>query len=273
MNNRIQIPASPRLGCIETNFFAYTQLRRKRTVTLGETAAALGLSATQEKYLLHRLNRAGLIVRVRNGLYLVPPQIPPGGRWSPGEAAAITSLFEDNGGRYQLCGPNAFYRYGFDDQVPNSVFIYNNRIYGERTIGSINLILIKVDEKRLGGTETVESSDGYSLVYSSRARTLVDAVYDWSRFNGIPRAYEWIRSELSTRPRIAGDIVSAALQFGNQGTVRRIGFVLERNGVARTLLRRLKGRVTNASSAVALVPSRSRTGTLCKTWGIIDNAP
>ena len=36
-------------------------------------------------------------------------------------------------------------------------------------------------------------------MYSSRARTLVDAVYDWSRFGSLPRAYEWVRADLKKK--------------------------------------------------------------------------
>ena len=76
------------------------------------------------------------------------------------------------------------------------MYVYNNREWGDRRIGSVALTLIKVADKRLGDTEIVQTSEGSKAVYSSRARTLLDAVYDWSRFNTLPRAYEWIRKEL-----------------------------------------------------------------------------
>ena len=50
------------------------------------------------------------------------------------------------------------------------------------------LTLIKVADKRLGSTDKVETAEGQTAVYSSRVRTLLDAVYDWSRFNSLPRA-------------------------------------------------------------------------------------
>ena len=115
----------------------------------------------------------------------------------PGQA--ITALMDDCGGRYQICGPNAFNRYGFDDQIPNRLYAYNNRISGDRKIGQVEMTLIKVDDERLGATETTTVPEGPTLVYSSRARALVDAVYDWSRFDGIPAAIDgfgtnWQRS-------------------------------------------------------------------------------
>ena len=137
--------------------------------------------------------RGGLIARVRPGLYLVPAQLPLGGAWSPDEILALNTLMEDRQGRYQICGPNAFNRYGFDEQIPTRVYAYNNRISGERSIGAVALTLIKVADGRLGDTEEVRTRKAGPAVYSSRVRTLVDAVYDWSRFNSLPRAYDWIR--------------------------------------------------------------------------------
>ncbi len=138
---------------------------------------------------MSRLSRGGLIARVRQGLYLVPPQLPLGGAWTPGEALALNALMEDRGGRFQICGPNAFNRYGFDNQIPNRIYAYNNRISGKRAIGSVLLMLIKVANDRLGETEEAILG-GERVLYSSRVRTLVDAVYDWSRFNSLPRGYE-----------------------------------------------------------------------------------
>jgi hypothetical protein len=46
----------------------------------------------------------------------------------PDEALALNALTEDRRGRYQICGPNAFSRFGFEEQVPTRVYGYNNRI-------------------------------------------------------------------------------------------------------------------------------------------------
>ena len=159
--------------------FAYVQLRGLPTVRVGELRGPLRLSAIQERKLLNRLAKAGLIVRVWRGLYLVPPRLPLGGKWSPNEALALSTLMANQKGQYQICGPNAFNRYGFDDQVPTRVYAYNNRVSGERAIGAVALTLIKVADERLGDTDEVRTPDGVTTVYSSRVRTLVDAVYDW----------------------------------------------------------------------------------------------
>ena len=73
------------------------------------------------------------------------------------------------------------------------------------------MTLIKLTDARLGETEVVQTPDGIEVAYSSRARSLVDAVYDWSRFNSLPRGYGWIRAELSREPAMATEIVRIAL--------------------------------------------------------------
>ncbi|MGO8748768.1 MAG: type IV toxin-antitoxin system AbiEi family antitoxin domain-containing protein [Thermoguttaceae bacterium] len=90
-----------------------------QTVRTGELVGALGITPQQERELLSRLARRSLIARVRRGLYLVPPRLPPGGKWSPSEFLSLTTLMEDQGGRYQVCGARAFHRYGWDNQIPN----------------------------------------------------------------------------------------------------------------------------------------------------------
>jgi predicted transcriptional regulator of viral defense system len=165
-----------RLGRQEAQMLAYLQMRKQRVVRTGELTVPLRLSRLQERELFRRMARGSLIARVRPGLYLVPSQLPLGGSWTPDEALALSTLLEDQQGRYQICGPNAFNRYGFDEQVPTRVYAYNNRISGERSVGAVALTLIKVADERLGDTDEVRTSDGALAVYSSRGRKLGDAV-------------------------------------------------------------------------------------------------
>jgi predicted transcriptional regulator of viral defense system len=260
-----------RLGQQETNLLAYLQMRKRRVVRTGDLTRPLGLTPVQERELFSRMTRGRLIARARRGLYLVPRELPLGGSWSPDPALALKTLLDDRGGRYQICGPNAFYRYGWDNQVPNGVYAYNDRISGERTVGAVNLILIKVAGDRLGATETVRTRDGDEAVYCSRVRSLVDAVYDWSRFNGLPRAYSWIRADLAERRVTAAELVRVTVRYGDVGTLRRIGALLAREGVAEALLRRLERRLKPTTASIPWIPSLPKRGALEARWGIIWN--
>jgi len=177
---------------------------------------------------------------------------------------------EDRNGRYQVCGPNAFNFWGFDEQVPNRVYAYNNRISGERVIAGISFNLFKVCESRLGGVTEVTEPSGAPLIMGSKARTLVDAVRDWKRFNTVPRAYDWIRDTTREEPALVTELMDACVQFGNVSTLRRIGYVLAMSGVEPRRLRRLRSRI-KSESPVALIPGRSRAGAINRKWGVIEN--
>ena len=57
------------LGPLETTFFAYTHMRGMTTVCSGELLRPLQLTRAQERKILSRLAHAGIIARVRRGLY------------------------------------------------------------------------------------------------------------------------------------------------------------------------------------------------------------
>jgi predicted transcriptional regulator of viral defense system len=259
------------MGKLESRLFAYAQMRQLNTVRVGELSAPLQLSLNQERQLLSRLARAGVIARVRPGFYLIPNRLPLGGKWSPEDILALTTLMGDTGGRYQICGPNAFNRYGYDEQVPTRLFAYNNRISGNQRIGSVLLTLIKVSDERLGHTASFKTATGLTAVYSSRARTLLDAVYDWSRFDGLPRAYEWMREDLRTRRLTAAEILKVTARYGNQSAVRRIGALLAREGVPDRDLLALERLVSASRCPIPLVPSVPSRGRIDRRWGVIIN--
>ena len=259
------------MGENERRLFAYAQMRRQTTIRAGDLVGPLRLTGPQERKLLSGLARAGWIARVRRGLYLVPPKLPLGGKWSPDEILVLDTLMEDQKGRYQICGPNAFNRYGFEDQIPNRVYAYNSRISGERTVGAVALTLIKVAAERLGDTEQARTAEGLTALYSSRVRTLVDAVYDWSRFNSLPKGFGWIRAELAAGRVGAAELVRVSLRYGDLGTIRRVGALLDRARVAAALLRKLERALKPSSSLIAWNPARPKRGTVDRRWGIIFN--
>lgn len=260
-----------RLGRQESQMLAYLQLRKSRTVRTGDLTGPLQLTRDQERELFRRMARGGLIARVRPGLYLVPSQLPLGGSWSPDEILALNTLMEDRQGKYQICGPNAFNRYGLDEQVPTRVYAYNNRISGQRTIGAVALTLIKVADNRLGGTEQARTAEGLTGNYSSRVRTLVDAVYDWARFNSLPRGYEWIREELAAGRVTAKELIAMTLRYGDKGTIRRMGALLERGGVAVSLLAKLERKLRPSTGLIPWIPTLPKRGRINRRWGVVIN--
>jgi len=259
------------LGNLERKLFAYAQLRGITRLYSGDLVKALGITVEQEKKLFTRLAAARMIARVRRGFYLVPKKLPLGGIWTPSEGEALNALIEDKGGKYQICGPNTFNRYGYDEQIPNRVYAYNNRYYGDKTIGAVNLTLIKVADRRLGATEEIRASDGDLVEYSSRVRTLVDAVYDWARFDSLPRGFQWIRSDLQKGRVTTRELTTTALTFGDVATKRRIAYLLEREGAEEKLLKQLEKSLAPTSASIPWNPKKPKRGRLVRRWGVVDN--
>jgi predicted transcriptional regulator of viral defense system len=104
-------------------------------------------------------------------------------------------------------------------------------------------------------------------------RTLVDAVYDWSRFSSLPRAYEWIRRELSSGRVTAVDLARATVEYGNQATLQRIGFLLEQEGASRSALATLQRALPPSASAIPWNPVGSKRGAVNRRWKVILNEP
>ena len=261
----------PELGSLSSNFFAYVQLKRKNIVRTGELSPVLNITGSQERDLLRRLSESGWIVRLKRGVYLIPPRIPAGGKYSPGAALILQKLMEEEDGNYQVCGPTAFNFYGLDDQIPSVTFVYNNRISGSRTIGNLAFQFIKVADLRLGATNAVRTRDGAEVIYSSKPRTLMDAVYDWSRFNSLPRGYDWIRDETKKDPKLTSELVDVTLQYGNQATVRRIGFLLDTLAQTSKIANQLQRQLSDSKALIPWIPARPAKGNVNRRWGVIVN--
>jgi len=260
-----------KLGKYEMQLLAYAQLRRKEFISSGEIAAALDISAEQEWKLLNRMATSGLIIRLKRGIYLVPSRMPAGGRWTVSGYYILSKLMQVLDGRYQISGPNAFNLYGFDDQVPNRTYVYNNRIFGEKRIGGTDFVFIKTDVKRLGSTKSLKTPDGIDAVMVTKTRTLVDAVYDWSRYNTLPRAYGWIADTLTKDPEVTDRLIDDTLKYSNKGTTKRIGYLLAQLGIVDDCLSKMKRQLGPTRSLIPWIPGQTARGSITKEWGLIIN--
>ena len=161
--------------------------------------------------------------------------------------------------------------YGFSDQIPNVTAVYNDRLSGERVIGGLQFQFIKVAPKRLGSIQVVKTPEGGRVIYGSKERVLMDAVYDWSRFNSLPKGYDWIRESVKTDSRSASRLTQAVTEYGNQATTRRIGYWLEAQGASKRFLTRLRTRLSDSTALIPWIPGQPNRGRIDRRWGVIVN--
>ena len=99
----------------------------------------------------------------------------------------------------------------------------------------------------------------------------MDAVYDWSRFNSLPRGYAWIRRELEKKRVTPAELVDATLRYGDVGTLRRMGVMLEREGLDARLLRKLEKKLPRSSGLIPWIPTQPKRGSISPRWGVVVN--
>jgi predicted transcriptional regulator of viral defense system len=99
----------------------------------------------------------------------------------------------------------------------------------------------------------------------------MDAVYDWSRFYSLPRGYDWIRKEVDQDPRMVSELVEATIQFGNQATIRRIGYLLDDFAQPVRIIDQLQRQLSNSKSLIPWIPGKPAKGKINRKWGVIVN--
>jgi len=123
----------------------------------------------------------------------------------------------------------------------------------------------------LCSTKSLKAPDGIDAVMVTKTRALVDAVYDWSRYNTLPRAYGWIAETLKKDPPIVENLIGDTLQYGNKGTVKRIGYLLAQLGITDDRLLEMKRQLGSTRSLIPWIPGQAAKGSVNKEWGLIVN--
>ena len=62
-----------------------------------------------------------------------------------------------------------------------------------------------------------------------------------------------------------------ALRYGDKGKIRRIGLLLERQGAAVNLLRKLEGALAPSSGLIPWIPGKPKRGMISRRWGAVAN--
>lgn len=260
-----------RLGPLETKFFSWAQMRRVQVVRTGDLVLALALTPQQEADLFKNMRRGGRIVQLQRGLYAVPPRLPPGGKWTPSAPLLVALLMGEMEARYQITGLAAFQLHGLTTQVPIETRVYNTAFSGRREIGGLPFLFIKVKEKSLGGQQIVEiKGTDQRAVFSTLPRAVFDAIYDYSRFGTLPRAYGWVAERVRDKLFIS-QLVDMAIRYGNVGTRRRLGCALERLEASPAQVGRILKSVRKTTAFIPLVPGYKKGGRPDSRWGVLVN--
>ena len=259
------------LGPSGMRLFAVLQEEEIDILKTGEAAKFLGITFEKERDLLRRLSRGGWLVRLKRGSYLVPRTPQFDGPWKPNPFFILRKLMETYNAKYQLTGPHAFVFHSLKTEPAGEITAYNHRISQKKTIQDHHFAFIEIAEDRLGGTCSIQVEEDLEIPCSCLARTLLDAVYDWSRFRSLPEAYEWIRSCIAAKPELDEELTEMTIRFGNQASLRRIGYLLEQLQSRSNLIDRLRQKLSSSHALIPWVPKNPARGKIDRQWGLILN--
>jgi len=257
---------------LETRVLAWSQLYKQRVIHTGDLLKMLAISPKQEANLLMKMSKSGLAIKMLRGLYLLPSTIPARA-WSPSEYYLLAVLMKEIGAEYQITGLAAFNFHKLSTQMPNQITVYNTKLSGRKKIGIVNFNFIKVTQNRLGDTDSFEvkdSSGNMKVFISSLARTIVDAIYDYESLGAIPEAYDWIK-ERKGNEAFLKKLVKSTLRFGNIGTRRRIGYLLDLLKVDPKITNRSLKDLPKTNSLIPMLPQLPIRGLNNKKWGVVIN--
>ena len=134
----------------------------------------------------------------------------------------------------------------------------------------MNFQLIKISTSRIGSQSTIEIHNGKPVYISSLARTIMDAVYEWSRFNSLPTAYKWLNDYIDDK-KIIDELIQITLRYANIATKRRIDYTLEKLTPKNKSIPLIQQQFKSAQGWITLDPTQKAIGKTNKKWRIIDN--
>jgi len=260
-----------RIGELELKLLAYIQLTNSKMIKTGDMVKILGITQQRENNLLSNLSKKGIILRLTTGYYLIPDNISPSSNVIIDGMEILVYLMKYYDAKYMLSGPTAIYYYNYTTQISNRIYVYNDKIYGDRQIGGSSFVFMKTSSKRLKGAEFIITNKGFKVPYASKARLLIDCIYDWNRYNTIPKVFNWIKNEIEKDPEITAKLVSNAIRYGNKSVIARLGYCLDLYNIDEDFIGRLRKKIAGSKSIIPLIPNTDLNGSVNKKWGLIIN--
>jgi predicted transcriptional regulator of viral defense system len=235
----------------------------------------VGLSDSYLPEALHYLAKSGWIVRLRRGLYALSPTVPG---VTPAHEFEIAMALADPAA---ISHWSALHHHGLTEQAPRRVFVLTTtesrvpRADGARAepggrghrIGDAVYQFIQVVPDRFFGTQDVWVGDA-RVTITDPERTLIDGLCRpqyCGDFAEVLHAFDVIGNGLDV-----DRIVEYALRL-DAATAKRLGWVLEKQGIGSARLERLERLPVKGYRT--LDPSGPRKGPCNRRWMIQENLP
>ena len=248
----------------------------RATFTVADARAAgraVGVADSYLSVLLHRLERSALVRRLKHGTYALTTGLsgfPEAHPFTVGMALVQPSA---------VSGWTALNHHGLTEQIPRVVTLTTpKRVVTPAMRGAVRMApstweaagqtfeIVSVVPAHFFGAEDIWLGDARVRMFD-RERALLDCFALPRRFGGIAEGLEMIEEHLHRLD--VQRLVAHALRYGKSAVARRVGYALERSGVAVDVVEPL--RAMPIRGARLLDPTRRARGPRNQRWGVIEN--
>ena len=238
-----------------------------------DAARTVGVTDSYLPVLLHRLQRAGWLRRIKHGTYAMTTGLPGAREVHP---FAVGMALVDP---CAISGWAALNHHGLTVQIPHVITLTTcKRVVTPAMRGAVMAaastwdvggeryeIVIVVPSHFFGFEETWLDESRVRIL--DRERALLDCFALPRRFGGLAEGLEMLDEHLQT-VNVAG-LVAHALQYGTVAVAKRVGYALEHLKVSADVTEPL--RALPVRGYRALDPTRTPRGPRNRRWGLIEN--
>lgn len=238
-----------------------------------EAGRGVGVAESYLSVLLHRLQRAGFIRRLKHGTYALATGLPGFPEAHP--FALGMALVEPSA----VSGWAALNHHGLTEQIPRVITLTTpKRIVTPAMRGAVKMApstwevagqkfeIVTVVPDHFFGDEEIWLNDSRVRMFD-RERALLDCFALPRRFGGIAEGLGMLEEHLQQLD--LKRLVAHAQRYGKAAVARRVGYALEHVGAAPEVVEPL--RAVAMQGIRPLDPTRPARGERNRRWGVIEN--
>lgn len=234
------------------------------------------LDPARTNILLSLMAGAGLVRRLKRGLYAVTGKLP--GSRAPHDFVIATAMFTPSA----ISHASALNFHGLSEQAPQAITCMTTKkimtpsmrgkeslVHAPRTwvVDDLRIIFFSVAAAKFIGIEQVWVDAENKVPITDKERTVVEMFLSPRAFGGLAEAVSVLEEHRSTLD--LEKLARYAVEIKVAATAKRLGWALEGAGAPRAILNRL--RAVPAKGVQRLDPARPAQGPVIREWMLQDN--
>ncbi|HIJ07374.1 MAG: Uncharacterized protein XD88_1811 [Methanocalculus sp. 52_23] len=238
--------------------------REGEVFTIDQVHEKTGIQKEVLRVILSRMEKGGLLERIKRGTYLIIPLASEKGRYTMHEFALASHLIRP----YAIGYWSALHHYGLTEQIPVTVFIQTTARSKKTLIEILGITfrIIRLKEEKLFGLRK-EWIDDAQVIITDKEKTIIDCLDKPQYAGGITLVAQALAAHQMSDTFDLNRMIRYAIDIGNSAVVRRLGYLSDTMGLdmGRTLPR------PESHNYLLLDPTMPAVGRKNPAWRLVIN--